>query len=74
MSEGPRKHERLIYDGIELLSADTPGDESPEFQFWHLPGGGVATTEKLLRIANTRRVNVSRLTTQGLDRVLESLN
>lgn len=70
MSQGPRVHHRLLYDGIELLPVTWVGMRD----LWHLPGGKMATTEDLIRRANARNIQVSKLSILGLDREIEPLN
>ena len=70
MSQGPRVHYRLLYDGIELLPVARVGLRD----LWHLPGGKMATTNDLIRRADKCGVQVSKLSILGLDREIEPLN
>lgn len=49
------RRRRLVYDGITLIPFD---DGTGLSDRWHLPGGEIASTDKLFRRARSRNVNV----------------
>lgn len=67
MSQAPRTRHRLLFGSMELIPVGST-------ELWYVPGGGTATTKELIRRAEKRGIQVSRLTTRGLNRKLETLN